>query len=100
MNKLFDKTGVMALGTRLRMLSEKVTKESEKIFALYDVDIKPKWYPVVYSLLEENPKTITKIAKDIEQSHVSVVKIVKEMNKAGFTIEKKMIKIKEKQMFF
>lgn len=90
MNKLFEKTGVMALGTRLRMLSERVTKDSEKIFSLYNVDIKPKWYPVIFSLLESNKtKTITEIAEEIGHSHVSVIKIVKEMSKEKMLIETK-----------
>jgi|GEM_PF-5814300 len=56
----------MAIGTRLRMLSERVTKESEKIFELYDVDIKSKWYPVIYTLFDtEESKTVTQIANEI-----------------------------------
>ena len=90
MNNLFDKTGVMAIGTRLRMLSERLAKDAEKMFELYNVDIKQKWYPVVFSLLEDkNPKTVTEIAQEIGQSHVSVVKIIREMSKAGMLIEKK-----------
>lgn len=89
MYKLFDKTGVMALGTRLRILSEKVTKESEKIFDLYSVDIKPKWYPVIYTLLENESKTITQIAQEVGYSHVSVISIIKEMSKSGMLEEKK-----------
>ncbi|WP_083568760.1 bifunctional helix-turn-helix transcriptional regulator/GNAT family N-acetyltransferase [Arcobacter sp. LA11] len=90
MNNLFDKTGVMAIGTRLRMLSERLAKDAEKMFELYNVDIKQKWYPVVFSLSQDkNPKTVTEIANEIGQSHVSVVKIIREMSKAGMLIEKK-----------
>lgn len=88
MQDLFDKTGVMAIGTRLRMLSEKVIKESEKIYGLYDVDLKPKWFPVIYLIRESNePKTITQIANEIGHSHVSIVKIVKELSKAELISE-------------
>lgn len=90
MNNFFDKTGVMAIGTRLRLLSERVSNDTQKIFELYEVEIKAKWYPVVYSLLESNDsKTVTSIASEIGHSHVSVVKIIKEMSKAGFLIEEK-----------
>lgn len=88
MQDLFDKTGVMAIGTRLRMLSEKVIKESEKIYGLYDVDLKPKWFPVIYLIRESNePKTITQIANEIGHSHVSIVKIVKELSQAELISE-------------
>lgn len=88
MQDLFDKTGVMAIGTRLRMLSEKVIKESEKIYVLYGVDIKPKWFPVIYLIRgSDEPKTITQIANEIGHSHVSIVKIVKELSKAELISE-------------
>lgn len=90
MSELFDRTGPMAIATRLRLLSERMTKESEKIFHFYGVDIKPKWYPVFYSLSQEPfSKSITTIAKEIGQSHPSVIKIVKEMAKAGLVTETK-----------
>ena len=88
MQDLFDKTGVMAIGTRLRMLSEKVVKESERLYSLYNVDLKPKWFPVIFLIRETNePITITQIAKQIGHSHVSVVKIVKELSKAELISE-------------
>jgi len=86
----FDKTGVMAIGTRLRMLSDRVTKDSEKIFSLYKVGIKPKWYPVFFILSQEQSiKTITAIASEIGHSHPSVIKIVKEMSEAKLIHEQK-----------
>lgn len=90
MNNFFDRTGVMAIGTRLRMLSERVGKDAEKICALYNVDIKPKWYPVVYVLMNDiHGKTVTQIASEIGHSHVSVVKLVKEMSHLGLLIDSK-----------
>ena len=89
MNDFFEQTGMMAIGTRMRMLSERITKESEQIFALYNIDIKPKWYPVVFSLLTEETKTVTTLAQEIGHSHVSVIKILKEMSNAGMLVEKK-----------
>ena len=86
----FSKTGVMSIGTRLRMLSNRVTKESEKIFGLYKVGLKPKWYPVFFVLCQkESIKTITEIAAEIGHSHPSVIKIIKEMNQAKLILEKK-----------
>lgn len=75
----FDKTGKMALGSRLRMLTDRITSEAAGIYRLYGVDIKPKWFPVLYALSEGESKTITGIAKEIGQTHPSVSNIVKEM---------------------
>jgi len=34
----------MALGSRLRRLSEKFTEDAAKIYALYDIAFDPKWF--------------------------------------------------------
>ena len=47
---LFDKTGKMAIGSRLRMLTDRITTDAAGIYQLYGVDIKPKWFPVLYAL--------------------------------------------------
>ncbi len=85
----FDNVGFMAIGTRLRMLSEKMTEDASKIYEMYNVDLKPKWFPVFYVLSQNEEKPITIIANEIGHSHPSVSKIVKEMIKAGILSEKK-----------
>ena len=77
----FERTGKMAIGSRLRVLTETLTRDAASIYGLYGVDIKPKWFPVFYSLTDEQPKSVTAIAREIGQSHPSVSTIVKEMIK-------------------
>jgi hypothetical protein len=43
--KLFERTGKMALGSRLRLLTSKVTEDAAKIYELYEVAFLPKWVP-------------------------------------------------------
>jgi len=85
----FDKVGTMAIGSRLRMLSEQITEEAGQIYDLYDVGLKPKWFPVFYVLSQNKEKSITEIAKQIGHSHPSVSKIVREMLKDGIVSEQK-----------
>ena len=79
----FEKTGKMALGSRLRLLTAKVTEDAVKIYELYNVAFSPKWFPVFFVLAEDGAKTVTEIAEQIGHSQPSVTKIVKEMTKAG-----------------
>lgn len=79
----------MAIGSRLRMLTEKVTEDAAAIYALYRTDLQPKWFPVFYILAEEGAKTITEIAREIGHSHPSVSKIVGEMAAHGLVTEQK-----------
>ena len=83
----FERTGKMAIGSRLRVLTETLTRDAAGIYGLYGVELKPKWFPVFYSLTDELPKSVTSIAKEIGQSHRSVSTIVKEMTKAGVVAE-------------
>lgn len=85
----FDKTGKMAIGSRLRMLADKVTEEAAQIYGLYGLEIKPKWFPVFFVLSHGESKTITAIAKEIGHTHPSVCNIVKEMSARGFVTEGK-----------
>lgn len=85
----FNQTGKMAVATRLRMLSERITEESRKIYEAYGVGLRPKWFPVFYALSQGETKGITEMAQEIGHSHPSVVKIVREMVQAGVAVERK-----------
>ena len=78
----------MALGSRLRQLSEQITEEAAKIYQLYDINFQPRWFPVFYVLSEDGGKTITQIAQEIGHTHVSVSQIVKDMVRQGYAVEK------------
>ena len=73
----------MALGSRLRRLSETLTEQASQVYQLYNIDMQPKWFPVFYALSDSHTKSIVQIAREIGQSHPSVSILVKEMLNAG-----------------
>lgn len=73
----------MALGSRLRLLTAKVTEDAAKVYELYNMAFSPKWFPVFFMLAEEGEKTISEIANEIGHSQPSVTKIIREMGVAG-----------------
>jgi DNA-binding MarR family transcriptional regulator/predicted GNAT family N-acyltransferase len=85
----FNQVGKVAIGSRLRMLTEKITEDAAQLYLLYQVDLQPKWFPVYYALSQGEEKTITCIAKEIGHSHPSVSTIIAEMSKKGIVTEKK-----------
>lgn len=85
--ELFEKTGKMALGSRLRLMTAKVTEDAARIYELYNVEFSPKWFPVYFVLSEEGKRTITEIANEIGHSQPSVSKIIQEMMLAGLVQE-------------
>ena len=86
--EFYKAAGIKAIGSRLRMLTNRITDDAAKIYTLYDIEMQPKWFPVFYALSDGDDKTITGIAQEIGHSHPSVSKIISEMTKAGL-IEKK-----------
>jgi DNA-binding MarR family transcriptional regulator/N-acetylglutamate synthase-like GNAT family acetyltransferase len=85
--KLFEKTGKMALGSRLRLMTARITDDAARIYELYDVEFSPKWFPVFFVLSEDGENTITEIANEIGHSQPSVSKIIQEMTGAGLVLE-------------
>jgi len=85
--EFYNKVGKMALGSRLRRLSEQLTDQAGQVYKLYNIDMNPKWFPVFYALAEGEDKSIMQIAQEIGHSHPSVSTIVKEMLKSGVAQE-------------
>jgi DNA-binding MarR family transcriptional regulator/N-acetylglutamate synthase-like GNAT family acetyltransferase len=84
MKNVFDRTGKVALGSRLRLLSAQLGDDATKIYELYNIQgFSPKWFPVFFLLSKDGEKTITEIADEIGHSQPSVTIIIKEMVKAG-----------------
>lgn len=83
----FDKVGKVALGSRLRLMTAKITDDAAKVYELYGINFMPKWFPVFYLLTEEKEITITEIANEIGHSQPSVSKIIQEMTTAGLVQE-------------
>jgi len=85
----YNKVGKMAIGSRLRGLSDMITTDAAQLYHIYGVDIQPRWWPVFYSLTQTTENSITAIGNEIGQTHASVSQVVREMAKQGFVTERK-----------
>lgn len=86
--EFYKTAGMKAIGSRLRMLTTRITDDAAQIYKLYNIEMQPKWFPVFYALSQGQEKTITGIAQEIGHSHPSVSKIISEMINDGL-IERK-----------
>ncbi|HVF81485.1 MAG TPA: GNAT family N-acetyltransferase [Flavisolibacter sp.] len=84
----FNQTGKMAIGSRLRLLTDMITTDAAAIYELYNNRLQPKWFPVFHTLVQGS-FTVTEIAQRIGHSHPSVSKIIAEMSKSGLIAETK-----------
>lgn len=85
----YSQIGKVALGSRLRRLSDRLTEDAAKIYTLYNVALDPKWFPVFYVLSQEESAAVTEIAQIIGHSHASVSQIVREMSNRGLATTEK-----------
>ncbi|MGC1307004.1 MAG: bifunctional helix-turn-helix transcriptional regulator/GNAT family N-acetyltransferase [Phormidesmis sp.] len=79
----YAKIGKVAVGSRLRRLSEALTEDAVEVYRLYGIPADPRWFPVLYVLSQQESATVTEIAQAIGHSHPSVSQIVKKMKAKG-----------------
>jgi len=84
-----EKIGELALGSRLKRLSDRMLSDVNRIYDYHQIDFKATWFPIVQLLNEIYPDMIgiTEIARELKVSHPFVNKISSELKKAGLILE-------------
>ena len=80
---VFNHLGELALGSRLKRLSDQIMRDGSKIYRDNGIDFEPRWFPVFYSINKNSPRGVTEIAKDLGISHAAVSQVVRELLKKG-----------------
>lgn len=75
--------GKVALGSRLRRLADVITSDAAKVYQSYNLDVDPRWFPILYMLSKQKSASINQLASDIAHTHSSVSQTVKQMVKKG-----------------
>ncbi len=91
----------MALGSRLRGLSERLTQDSVAIYQLAGLEFEPRWFPVFFMLTQQPSYRIGQLAEEIGQSHASVSQIAKQLERAGlieFTTNEQDARVRQLQL--
>lgn len=83
---LINDLGELAVATRLKRLSERLSQDVSKIYKESEVDFESKWYLILELLNREKILAITEISDSLELSHAAVVQFVDQL------LERKLIK--------
>ncbi|SKB91229.1 DNA-binding transcriptional regulator, MarR family [Daejeonella lutea] len=83
---LINDLGELAIATRLKRLSERLSQDVSKIYKESDVDFEAKWYLVLELLNREKILAITEISESLELSHPAVVQFVDQL------VDRKLVK--------
>ena len=73
--------GELALGSRLKRVSEQMMQDGAGIYQTYGIDFNPVWFPVFYTLSENGKMTIMELAQATHNTHPAVIKVYKALEK-------------------
>lgn len=76
--------GELALGSRLKAVSESLYAAANAAYRDSGVDIDAHWFPVLRYLQVKGPATVTEIAAAIGQTHPAVSQLAAKLRKAGW----------------
>ena len=79
----------LALGSRLKRLSDVFLKNVSDLYKQFGLDFEAKWFPVYYLLANQGSSSITQIAQALGISHPAVVKIAGELEQHGLLTSSK-----------
>ena len=71
--------GALALGSRLKRLSDRLMQDGIRVYRDSGVDFQPRWFPVYYYLAKVGPSSVTDIARGLGITHPSVNQVAREM---------------------
>ncbi len=76
---ILNELGELALGSRLKRLSDYIMREGKVLYASHQIEFEPKWFPVFYTISSQPSTNVMKIADRLNITHAAVSQIVKEM---------------------
>ncbi|MBX9724255.1 MAG: MarR family transcriptional regulator, partial [Candidatus Obscuribacterales bacterium] len=79
--------GSLALGSRLKRLSERLNLEVAAIYQQKEFSFEPRWFPVFHFLGQNGENAITDIARAIDVTHPAVNQVASEMLSAGIIVQ-------------
>jgi DNA-binding MarR family transcriptional regulator len=82
--------GMLALGSRLKRLSDDVLRQGEHVYEMLGIEFEPRWFAIVYLLKSaQGPLSITEIADSLGLTHPAVIKTVRSMVSKGILTSRK-----------
>lgn len=76
--------GSLGLASRLKRLSEKLSKDVSLVYKKQNIDFEARWFTIVFSLLKKSPMRITELAHNLGISHTAVNQLASELIKKGY----------------
>ena len=79
---LMSELGALALGSRLKRLSDALVQDVSRVYESVDTQFEPRWFPVFVYLYRQGPTSITELARGLGVSHPGINKPANELIEA------------------
>ena len=76
--------GHLALGSRLKRLSDRIMAAGQEVYRDANVDFEPRWFPLFRLLAEEGPLSVGEAAEALGLTHAAISQTARMMKKRGF----------------
>jgi N-acetylglutamate synthase-like GNAT family acetyltransferase/DNA-binding MarR family transcriptional regulator len=74
--------GKIAIASRLKQLTEVLTKDMARVYKELQVDFEPRWFTFVHLLKNEGQLSLTEISRRLNQTHVAANQVANALEKA------------------
>lgn len=95
---LMAQLGPLAFGSRLRRLSDLISKQASAVYESFGIDFDPKWFTLFYLLSRKSPLGVTEIADELGFSHPAIIQLARELELAGLISSEKSEKDSRKRL--
>ncbi|PCJ17342.1 MAG: hypothetical protein COB02_14040 [Candidatus Cloacimonadota bacterium] len=84
--------GLLAFGNRLKRISEVLLSDTTQFYNELNINFESRWFPLFTLILKEDSISVGEAAKLLNQSHVFISKISKQMIQAKLISKSKSVK--------
>lgn len=84
-----DDIGILAWGTRLKRLYDNTMPQGKEIYQSQGLDFDPKWFSIVYALVENGEQSVTDLSNILGLAHPTIIQTLKELEKNGWVQSRK-----------
>ena len=96
---LIKRMGYIALATRLKRISDKMTHSTRLLYKTLDMDIEPNWYLILYLVKETPDISVMEIASSLGFTHQSILSMTNKMFSQDYLTHAKDKTDKRKTVF-
>ena len=76
-----EELGTLALGSRIKNLSELLMKDVSNIYKDQDIDFEPRWFTLFQLLLHKKEIAVTEISRELNQTHPAAIQVINSLEK-------------------